>query len=216
MSNPFISFTYGVRNVDKTSNGDIGRLAVFPGQFINGVNSAKEYGGVFETCANAITKTVDNLGSSNNAIWKGTKKVLNFSAEHTNSLLCAAAGIRVLTAEDKEHQAAKEVCGMSTMFLGEEIMKTVRKKIGLLDYAKKVDTSTTWGKCLKFGAIALDAALQVGASIVSYDVGAKIGTNLVPKKTTESEASENTYQTMADLTQYNSQASQLEGSIFDS
>lgn len=169
MINPFIPATYAIRNADKSlNNADIGRYFVVPGQIKNACLAASAVGLPILADNKFINKEIESL-KSGSKFFKGIDSFIDFSAKHTNLLLSAAGVLRMLGADDKKEAAFKETCGLSCMFGAEKLMKNIRKKIGLLNNIKNASLPK------KLICLCLDALLQVGTSIVSYNLGAKIG-----------------------------------------
>ncbi len=172
MLNPFIPATYAIRNTNKCfENGDIGRYLVIPGQIRNACYAASALNLPLISDNNLIAKEMTNLKSTSK-FFKGLDNFIDFSAKNTNLLLSAAGLIRVMGAQDKKEAACKETCSLAFMFGAENIMKKIRKKIGLLNNIKYASLPK---KLLLLG---LDSILQIGTSIISYNYGAKMGLRL--------------------------------------
>lgn len=63
--------------------------------------------------------------SKTDKVLSGAGKVLNFTAEHINPLICATGAVKVLTSEDKKDAAIREGLGLGTMFVAEAAAKSV-------------------------------------------------------------------------------------------
>ena len=169
MINPFIPATYAIRNTDKTLNhADIGRSFVIPGQIRNSCLAASAVGLPILADNKFINKEITSL-KSGSKFFNGIDKFVDFSAKHTNLLLSGAGVLRVIAAEDKKEAAFKETTALTCMFGAEKLMTNIRSKIGLL---KNIKGSNMPKKLIYLG---LDAILQVGTSIISYNLGAKLG-----------------------------------------
>ncbi len=169
MINPFIPAIYAMRNTDKSlNNGDIGRYFVIPGQIKNSCLAASAVGLPILADNKFINKEISSL-KSESKFFKGLDNFIDFSSKHTNLLLSGAGVLRVFGAEDKKEAAFKETCGLSCMFGAEKLMKNIRKKIGLLNNIKDASMAK------KLICLCLDAMLQIGTSIVSYNFGANLG-----------------------------------------
>lgn len=172
MINPFIPGMYAIRNTDKSLNkGDIGRYFVIPGQIKNTCLAASAIGLPILADNNYINKEISSL-KSQNKFFKGLDNFIDFSSKHTNLLLSGAAALRVLGAQDKKEAAFKETSALTFMFTCEKLMKKIRNKIGLLNNIKNASLPK------KLICLCLDAMLQVGTSIISYNFGANVGLTL--------------------------------------
>ncbi len=172
MINPLIPAVYAARNVDKSLNkGDIGRYLVIPGQIKNSCLAACALNIPVLMDNNFIKKEITGLKSNSN-FFKRIDKFIDFSAKNTNLLLSLSAILRVFGAENRKEATFKETSAMTCMFLGENIMKKIRRKIGLLNNIK---SASPLKKLIHLG---LDSILQVGTSILSYNFGAKLGLKL--------------------------------------
>ena len=164
MINPFIPATYAIRNTDKSfNNADIGRYFVIPGQIKNSCLAASAVGLPILADNKFINKEISSL-KSGSKFFKGIDKFIDFSARNTNLLLTGAGVLRVMA-----EAAFKETTALTCMFSAEKIMQNFRKKLGLL---KNIKDASLPKKLICLG---LDAMLQVGTSIVSYNFGAKLG-----------------------------------------
>lgn len=175
MSNPIISGVYAYRNGEKVLNGDTGRLLVVGGQAKNALMAASKLDGMIGKGASVAVDAMSALSNSN-SIFKEASKFINWSSQHINPLLTVAAGVRVVKSDDKKSALIKEGLSMSTMFLGEEVTKNLINKSGI----KKLRENSK-NKVVKFGLLAVEAAIQIFASIKSYDFGAKIAEKINKK-----------------------------------
>lgn len=172
MINPLIPAVYAARNADKSlNNGDLGRYLVIPGQIKNTCLAACALNMPVLTDNKFINKEINSL-KSGSSFFKGIDKFIDFSAKNTNLLLSLSALLRVFGAENRKEAAFKETSAMTCMFLGENIMKNIRGKMGLL---KNIKTANPLKQLVLLG---VDTILQVGTSIMSYNIGAKLGLTL--------------------------------------
>ena len=77
----------------------------------------------FHSAADSIKKLSDK-----NKFVKGTCKLINFTADNINPIICVASGIKVLGSEDKTDAAAREILALTSMFAAE---KAAKKIIGM-------------------------------------------------------------------------------------
>ena len=168
MINPFIPATYAIRTDKSFNNADIGRYFVIPGQIKNSCLAASAVGLPILADNKFINKEISSL-KSGSKFFKGIDKFIDFSARNTNLLLTGSGVLRVMAADDKKEAAFRETTALTCMFGAEKIMQNIRKKLGLL---KNIKDASLPKKLICLG---LDAMLQVGTSIVSYDFGAKLG-----------------------------------------
>ena len=181
---------FDIRNVDKVSKGDTGRIGAVAAQTTNLVNAASHSGiEPVKNAANTVLNCVDDAGRII-GITNAASKVTNIASKAVNPLLCVASGIRVLKDEDQYAALIEESCAMGAMFAGEKLFKTIvanpltQKEVKssikwINNLASKMQDATKnlkgWKKLLL--NIGVDLAL-VGVSILSFDTGKKIGKKL--------------------------------------
>ena len=165
MSNAVSSLIFACRNVNKTENGEIGRAPVAAAQSINVLNQISKYNKVIAKGTDAAVSVFDNLAQKRKVV-DYTVKGVKWATKNVNPLICVSGGVKVLMSDDKTTAAVKEVAALSTMFAGEAVAKKLLPKlIANLPVGSKA------------GAI-INGLLFVGASIASYSVGEKLGTDL--------------------------------------
>lgn len=186
----FATAIFDIRNWGKVQNGDTGRCAAAAAQTTNLINAAaKSDISILNTGANAILNNVDKAGKAF-GITNTAKKVTGFASKAVNPLLCVASGIRVLKDDDQYAALIEEGSAMGAMFLAEGMYKKIisnpaagkeiasKSKI-IQNISGKVQKMTSgltgWKKIAAMAA--LDVGL-VGASILSFDIGKKIGKKL--------------------------------------
>ena len=106
-------------------------LEIAAGQTFKGTQAAttlasatnKEVAQTLKGAAETIKKA-----SEGSKFINGAGKVLKFTADNINPIICVTSGIKVLGSEDKVDTAAREVIALPTMFLSE---KLARKAIGM-------------------------------------------------------------------------------------
>lgn len=109
--NPF----YGVMNFD-----------IAAGQILKGARAAKaiaiatdsEAAKAMDGATNAI-KAVSN----SNKIAKGVSKLVEFTSNNVNPIICVASGVKVLTSDDKVDTGVREGIALTTMFAAESLTK---------------------------------------------------------------------------------------------
>lgn len=105
---------FAVRNADKASDGDVGRLPVLLGQAYKFFNNVNQNVSIF-----------DNLAKSESSLVRGAAKVADFAGKNVNGLIVASSGLKVLQAdkEDAKQVMFTEAGGLAGMFAGEGWMK---------------------------------------------------------------------------------------------
>ncbi len=69
-------------------------------------------------------ESIKALFKTNNLV-KGVGKVLSYTADHINPVICATGAVKVLTADDKADAAVKESLALGTMFASEAAAKKI-------------------------------------------------------------------------------------------
>lgn len=174
---------YGAMNMD-----------IAAGQTLKGTQAAttlasvsnKEVAQTLQGATEAMKKA-----SEGSKFLNGTGKVLKYTADHINPIICVTSGIKVLGSEDKVDTAAREVIALPSMFLAE---KLARKAIGMPTFSKGKATSqkaffenqirTFDDYCqrnklfdkvsLKYLPGVTKGLFFVGASIAGYKLGNKV------------------------------------------
>jgi hypothetical protein len=175
LTNIVKSTVFGVRNADKVVNGsnsgrDEGRFAATAGQFANALKEARKFDNIAKKGATAAIDAV-NIASKNSKALDYALKGVKFASNHVNPLLCAAAGYRVLTADDKKSALQRETFGMSSMFAFER----VAKKFLASNYIKNLTKHMPGGKDGKNAFLIITGLGFVACSIMGYSFGRKIG-----------------------------------------
>ena len=178
---------FDVRNMNKVGNGDGGRIGAAAAQTTNLVSAASHSSiEPLKNGANAVLNCVDDAGNLI-GITNAASKVTNIASKAVNPLLCVASGVRVLNDDDQYAALIEEGCAMGSMFAGEKLFKTL---VANPVSQKEITTTTKWASKIasslqdatknlsggrkKLLAIAADVAL-VGVSILSFDIGKKVG-----------------------------------------
>lgn len=151
---------FSVRNADKTTSGDIGRLPVTVGQ---GGAAIKAVSQLDNPISRALSKGL-NIAKSDKVVSK-LGKVVKFASDNVNPLIVASSGLKVVLAEKEERRNTiiSEAGCLAGMFLGEGLMKK---------HLDKVLTKLPIDK--KFIPI-IRGVIFVAGSIGSSTIGQKIG-----------------------------------------
>ena len=154
------SLIFAIRNADKTSNGEIGRLIPTVGQSCSVVKAVSRYGNPVSRC---VKRTLNTLGSDEVARKLG--KVANFASNHVNDFIVLSSGIKVATAkkEDRRNVLIAEAGCLAGMFLGEGWMKK-----NLAKYLDQLTVNKKWIPLIK-------GIVFVTGSISCSTIGQKIG-----------------------------------------
>lgn len=178
MGNPIASTIFCVRNTDKVENGDLGRVPVALGQGRNVVNSILA---LENNVGKKTQTTVDTLkvASKNEALLKYFGKSVNYFGEHVNFLICASAGLKVMTAEDKKSAAIEQTSALTTMFAVEKQMKkhmdSIKDIKGIDRLAAKISEFSKSIGCKNGIPVALKGIFFVTGSVTAYNAGEKFG-----------------------------------------
>lgn len=171
------SAIFGIRNANKISNGDTGRVFADVGQFTNAAKAAANLDNTLGRGAQAAITAIGKVANNNkalNAAVKGTE----WASKNVNPLLIGAAGYRVLKAKNKERALKREIWGMSTMFGTEAITKEALKSPTFLSFKNSICKTPTQKAICSI----LEGVAFVGASIAGSTTGYKIGEMLYPDK----------------------------------
>lgn len=113
---------YGVMNMD-----------IAAGQTLKGTKAAMTLASAGEGAGSAMENI--KAVSKTNTFLTGVSKLINYTADHINPIICLTSGIKVLGADDKVDEAARETLSLTTMFGAEAVAK---RFIGM-PFTKKVD-----------------------------------------------------------------------------
>ena len=106
-NNPFV----GIMNMDIAA----GQVA----------NAAKGVANIARESTNSLSKGITSAEESIKALsnegkfMKGASKVVNYTADHINPIICATGAVKVICADDKQDALIHEGLGLGTMFLFE-------------------------------------------------------------------------------------------------
>ncbi len=115
---------FAIRNCDKTTSGDIGRLPVTIGQGAAVIKAASQYNNPISRHAKVVLDTFDDIAKTDK-VFKGLSKVVKFAADNVNPLIVASSGVKVAMAdkEDRKKTLIAEGGSLAGMFIGEGWMK---------------------------------------------------------------------------------------------
>lgn len=112
-SNPFV----GAMNMD-----------IAGGQVLNaakGVSNIAKYSeGSISSGIVSAEESIRNLAKTDKIVG-GVSKVLNFTADNINPLICVTSGLKVATSDNKEEALVEEGCALGAMFGSEALAKSV-------------------------------------------------------------------------------------------
>ena len=209
-SNAIFAYRRADRGIDEIQKNPLTgtmNLDIAAGQVVKGTNATvqalpAEYREAIQSTLGATdkikgaekaTKATKALNYAKN----GAKAAINFAKDYTNELICLTSAVNVLTADDKEDAAAREIIALPTMFAfekcGKEAMGLYGRKSLLLknDYIKKhkeaIDDFCATKKL--FNKISLKPVPGLGAgiafagmSIAGYKTGTWLGNCLLGKE----------------------------------
>lgn len=178
---------FAYRNADKTCNGDVGRGAVTVGQTAGLVQEVAKYDGIVAKTARSALSVFSDLAEKNKA-FEYAGKVTKFAVNNVNPLICVSGGIKTAMSDDKVKTGITEAAALSAMFAGEGLIKanydkmvasqTVRNGIKYLSKSKVFKPIFEYLKKHKLegkAAAVLKGLIFVSGSIMSYDIGHKLG-----------------------------------------
>lgn len=200
---------FDARNLDKAGHGDTGRIGAAAAQTTNLLSEASKSSITpLKNAASTIFNYVDDAGNLI-GVTNAASKVTSVASKAVNPLLCVASGIRVLKDDDQYAALIEEGCAMGAMFAGEKLFKIL---VANPVAQKEITTSAKWAKNIASAlqdatknltgkkkilvSIVADLAL-VGVSILSFDIGKKIGKKLSGRDQEASEDKINTAQNSA-------------------
>lgn len=147
---------FAIRNVDKTTSGDLGRLPVAVGQTVNAIKAGAEYNSFLKRGVNVVKKVAES-----DSVFKGISKGVKFVSNNINPLIVVSSGYNILTAKKEERKKtlfAESGC-IAGMFLGEGWMKK-----NLNSIIEKLPVSNKWKPVIK-------GLIFIGGSIGSSTIG---------------------------------------------
>lgn len=150
---------FAIRNIDKTTSGDWGRLLVAVGQTANAIKAGAEHNSFLKSGVNAIKKVAES-----DSVFNGVSKGVKFVSNNINPLIVVSSGYNVLTAKKEERKKTlfSEAGCIAGMFLGEGWMKK-----NLNPIIEKLPVSNKWKPVIK-------GLIFIGGSIGSSTIGQKL------------------------------------------
>lgn len=150
---------FAIRNIDKTTSGDWGRLLVALGQTANAIKAGAEHNSYLKSGVNALKKVAES-----DSVFKGVSKGVKFVSNNINPLIVVSSGYNVLTAKKEERKKTlfSEAGCIAGMFLGEGWMKK-----NLNPIIEKLPVSNKWKPVIK-------GLIFIGGSIGSSTIGQKL------------------------------------------
>lgn len=147
---------FAIRNVDKTTSGDLGRLPVAVGQTVNAIKAGAEYNSFLKRGVNVVKKVAES-----DSVFKGISKGVKFVSNNINPLIVVSSGYNILTAKKDERKKTlfSESGCIAGMFLGEGWMKK-----NLNPIIEKLPVSNKWKPVIK-------GLIFIGGSIGSSTIG---------------------------------------------
>lgn len=153
----------------------------------------------------SIDYIYNNPHSATEAIKQATKatstfgKIINFTADHINPLICVTSGIKILGSDDKVDTAARESLALTTMFGAEALTKRaiglpyvedgiVKNRSAYFESQLKAmddycQTKKIFNKkLLKYVPGALKGTAFALASIIGFKLGSKIADAILGKE----------------------------------
>lgn len=117
----------GVDSIDENPFYAAANMDIAAAQTVKGGRAAKAI--ALATNSNAeffqsAGDAIKNLSDKNKLV-KGACKVINFTADNINPIICVTSGIKVLGSEDKTDAAAREGLALSAMFASEHAAKKI-------------------------------------------------------------------------------------------
>lgn len=222
-SNAIFSFRRASRGVDAIDDNPMYaamNMDIAAAQVTKGARAAKALSIVaedgskeaLELASNVTNSAAEKIKAASNVsktakVLNGAQKIINFTADHINPVICVTSGFKVLGSEDKVDEGARETIRLGSMFGAEALTKRV---VGM-PYTKKVNGKNVTFKreglgekfykevfsikqkeaieqavktkaVLKYLPSTAKGLLFVGASIGGYKLGDKIAENFLGPK----------------------------------
>ena len=140
-SNAVFSARRATRGIDAVNENPLYaamNMDIAAGQIAKGSRAVEALDIAANGINNSITHTasegIKNLSKANKFV-NGASKVINFTADNINPVICLTSGIKVLGSDDKVDTAARESLALTTMFAAE----AGAKKVLGMPITKKID-----------------------------------------------------------------------------
>ncbi len=167
MFSPVATGLFCIRNGNKTSCGDYGRLPVTVAQGAAVVKAGSQYNNPFSRGLKTFIDASDDIAKSDK-IYRGLSKTVKFAVDHVNPLIVASSGLKVALAakEDRRDTLIAETGCIGGMFAGEGWMKNNLDK-----YLAKLPLGKRWVPIIKGVTF---VAGSITASTLGYKAGKKV------------------------------------------
>lgn len=125
------SGVFSFRKVDSAANSTNPFVGAMNMDIAGGqvLNAAKGVSNVAKYSENALSsgivsaeESIKNLAKTDKVVG-GISKVLNFTADNINPLICLTSGVKVATSDNKEEALVEEGCALGAMFGSETLAK---------------------------------------------------------------------------------------------
>ena len=118
----------GVNSIDENPLYGAMNMDIAAGQTLKGFKAAKEVAAVSNSDAHIMaegaSEAIKNLSKTNKVV-SGIGKVIDFTANNINPIICATSAAKVLFGSDDKFDAgAREIISLGTMFASERAAKT--------------------------------------------------------------------------------------------
>lgn len=190
MYSAIASGIFAARNVDKTSDGEIGRSAVALGQTAGVIQEIARYDGMVAKGARSAVSVFSDLAKQNKA-FEYAGKVTKFAVNNVNPLICASGVIKTAMSDDKLQTGITEVAALSAMFAGEGFCKSHYEKFIKSKSCQEALAKAAKNKYLKpvfeylekhklkgKAGMIVKALTFVAASMTAYSIGHNLGDDL--------------------------------------
>lgn len=184
---------FAVRSADKAQKGDVGRGAVCYGQAAGVIQEIAKYDGLLANSARSSIYALSNLAKQNKA-FEYAGKVTKFAINNVNPLICASGVIKTAMADDKVRTGIVEAAALTTMFAGEDFIKTNYDKVVNSEKCKNILEKASKNKLLKpifeyleknnlkgKAGMVIKGLTFVGGSMGSYALGQNVGEKIADK-----------------------------------
>lgn len=129
---------FSIRNANRTSNGEYGRLPVTVGQITNTVKEVAHQANVFGKGARGLLNTAEEIAKYDK-ICNKVLKAVKFASNNVNPLIVCSSGLNVVMAEDKKSSIIEEAGCLTGMFACEGFMKKhLNKLVNAIPVDKKM------------------------------------------------------------------------------
>ncbi len=160
---------FSIRNANRTSNGEVGRLPVAVGQIASTLKEVSKQSNIFARGIRGTLETIEEVAKYDkmcNSIYDGISKTVKFASKNVNPLIVCSSGLNVLNADDKKSALISESGTLAGMFATEGMMKKyLDKVVDTLPIGKK------WKPVIK-GLMFF--AGSIAGSTIGHDMGKKV------------------------------------------